>query len=145
MVVVRVSRPERTALESDPEEFANREQSDFLNVKNHEDESLDFHALRHTCGGWLAKAGAHPKSIQSVMRHSRIVSTRTHTVILSPARKAETVARFSDLRRNDQPNLMRATGTTEVKVGDSDQPSEKRSRRLKSAADGAAILVLRLA
>lgn len=29
----------------------------------------DFHALRHTCGTWLANAGVHPKVIQTIMRH----------------------------------------------------------------------------
>jgi len=38
------------AARKDPEEFVNREQSDFLAAANHEGESLDFHALRHTCG-----------------------------------------------------------------------------------------------
>ena len=98
----------------DPEEFANREQSDFLNAKNHDGDSLDFHALRHTCGGWLAMSGAHPKSIQSVMRHSSITLTMDTYGHLIPGQEAETVARFSDLMGNDQPNVMRATGTTDA-------------------------------
>ena len=98
----------------DPESFANREQSDFLTTKNHDGESLDFHALRHTCGGWLAMSGAHPKSIQSVMRHSSIVLTMDTYGHLIPGQEAETVARFSDLLCNDQPNVLRATGTTDA-------------------------------
>ena len=113
----------------DPEEFSNREQSDFLNAKNHDGDSLDFHALRHTCGGWLAMSGAHPKSIQSVMRHSSIVLTMDTYGHLIPGQEAETVARFSDLMCNDQPNVMRATGTMDEKAGSSDKPSEKRSGR----------------
>ena len=38
----------------DPEARAKREESDFLVVKNHQGETLDFHGLRHTCGSWLA-------------------------------------------------------------------------------------------
>ncbi len=113
----------------DPEEFANREQSDFLTAKNHDGDSLDFHALRHTCGGWLAMSGAHPKSIQSVMRHSSITLTMDTYGHLIPGQEAETVARFSDLMGNDQPNIMRATGTMDEKAGGSDKPSEKRSGR----------------
>lgn len=48
---------------------------DFLQVKNSEGHVLDFHALRHTCGAWLAIAGVNPKVIQKVMRHSTIVLT----------------------------------------------------------------------
>ena len=119
----------------DPEELANREQSDFLNAKNHEGESFDFHALRHTCGGWLAMSGAHPKSIQSVMRHSSIVLTMDTYGHLIPGQEAETVARFSDQMGNDQPNVMRATGTMDEMAGGSDKPSEKRSgRRSESSA-----------
>ena len=36
------------------------------------DIDLDFHALRHTCGDWLALAGVHTKTIQSVMRHKDV-------------------------------------------------------------------------
>jgi integrase len=60
---------------SDPDERAKREQSDFLSVANHAGDVLDFHALRHTCGAWLALAGEQPKVIQSVMRHSTITLT----------------------------------------------------------------------
>ncbi len=48
---------------------------DFLQVKNAEGHVLDFHALRHTCGAWLAIAGVNAKVIQKVMRHSTIVLT----------------------------------------------------------------------
>jgi integrase len=63
------------AARHDPAERARREQSDFLAAKSHEGETLDFHALRHTCGAWLAMAGAHPKAVQAVMRHSTITLT----------------------------------------------------------------------
>ena len=60
---------------SDPEERIRREQSDFLNDENHDGQRLDFHALRHTCGAWCAMQGAHPKLVQTVMRHSSITLT----------------------------------------------------------------------
>jgi integrase len=57
------------------DELAHRESSDFLEAVNHEGEALDFHALRHTCGAWLALDGAHPNEVKSVMRHSSITLT----------------------------------------------------------------------
>lgn len=64
---------------------------------NHEGEVLDFHALRHTCGAWLAMAGAHPKSVQSVMRHSTIVLTMDTYGHLFPGQEADTVALFPNM------------------------------------------------
>ncbi len=57
------------------EQRARREESDFLSTTNHEGDTLDFHALRHTCGAWLATRGVHPKVVQTVMRHSTITLT----------------------------------------------------------------------
>ena len=39
---------------------------------DHEGRFADFHALRHTCGTFLAQAGTHPKVAQKIMRHSDI-------------------------------------------------------------------------
>lgn len=46
-----------------------------LMPRNSEGAVLDFHALRHTCGAWLALQGVYPKVIQEVMRHSSIQLT----------------------------------------------------------------------
>lgn len=54
------------------DEVAKRTASDFLCQESHEKKRLDFHALRYTCGAWLALAGIHAKQIQQVMRHSTI-------------------------------------------------------------------------
>jgi len=78
----------------DRKEHARRKKSDFLADVNHEGEVLDFHALRHTCGAWLAMAGAHPKAVQSVMRHSTITLTMDTYGHLFPGQEAETVALF---------------------------------------------------
>jgi integrase len=53
----------------------NTEPADFLEVLNSQQQILDFHSLRHTCGAWLALAGVQPKQIQTVMRHSTITLT----------------------------------------------------------------------
>lgn len=58
-----------------PEEAEQRGDDDFLSPVNADGEALDFHALRHTCGAWLALAGEHPKVIQTVMRHATITTT----------------------------------------------------------------------
>ena len=61
--------------ETEPNEHSTRQESDFLMVKNHGGEILDFHSLRHTCGAWLASTGEAAKTVQAVMRHSSITLT----------------------------------------------------------------------
>lgn len=79
---------------NNPAELAKREASDFLRPKNFEGEYLDFHSLRHTCGAWLAMAGAHPKAVQAIMRHSTIVLTMDTYGHLFPGQEAETISRL---------------------------------------------------
>jgi len=98
------------AAKQDPEEHVRRLQSDFLGEKNHEGEWLDFHSLRHACGAWLAMAGAHPKAVQSVMRHSTITLTMDTYGHLFPGQDAATVARFPSMV-DTEPVSLRATGT----------------------------------
>jgi integrase len=98
--------------EHDPEDYIRRVQSDFLAAKNHEGEFLDFHCLRHTCGAWLAMAGAHPKAVQSVMRHSTITLTMDTYGHLFPGQDAATVAKFPSML-SSQPIFLTATGTDE--------------------------------
>ena len=99
----------------DAEDYMRREQSDFLNATNHEGEIFDFHALRHTCGAWLAIAGVHPKAIQTVMRHSTITLTMDTYGHLFPGQEADTVARFPDML-NCKSNALLATGTDDAEV-----------------------------
>lgn len=87
--------------EKNKSEWARRKASDFLCVKNHDGEVLDFHSLRHTCGAWLAIAGAHPKAVQAIMRHSTIVLTMDTYGHLFPGQEAETISRL--------PKMMAAT------------------------------------
>jgi integrase len=101
--------------ENDPEERLRREQSDFLAVVNHDGEALDFHALRHTCGAWLAMSGAYPKTVQAVMRHSTITLTLTLDTYghLFPGQEADTLARLPEML-GSAPEAMRATGTCDA-------------------------------
>ena len=98
----------------DPQEYAQRQQSDFLADTNHEGESLDFHSLRHTYGAWLAMAGEHPKTIQTVMRHSAITLTMDTYGHLFPGQESAAVGRLQSIMA-DQPeterHTLRATGT----------------------------------
>ena len=64
-----------TEASHDPDEQVRRRDSDFLADEDAEGRKLDFHALRHTTGAWLAMANVHPKKIQRIMRHSRKRST----------------------------------------------------------------------
>ena len=81
----------------DPAERLERERSDFLEAANAEGEYLDLHALRHTCGAWLAASGAHPNVVKSVMRHSSITLTMDTYGHLFPGEEAEATAAFDKL------------------------------------------------
>ena len=90
-----------------------REQSDFLVTTNHEGEVLDFHSLRHTCGAWLAQAGIHPKTIQTVMRHSSITLTMDTYGHLFPGSESDAIERLQDVMAT-APDILRATGTDDA-------------------------------
>jgi len=95
----------------DPDEYCRREQSDFLVPKNHDGEMFDFHSLRHTCGAWLSMTGAHPKVVQTVMRHSSITLTMDTYGHLFPGQEADAVGRLRDLLGVPLADALRATGT----------------------------------
>jgi integrase len=74
--------------------------ADFLVPRNTLDHVLDFHALRHTCGAWLAIAGTNPKVIQSVMRHSTIVLTLDCYGHLLPGAESTAAMHLGELLTN---------------------------------------------
>lgn len=78
-----------------PAEEAERIASDFLSAKDHDGKVLDFHALRHTCGAWLALAGVQPKVIQTIMRHSTITLTMDAYGHLFPGQESDASAKLS--------------------------------------------------
>lgn len=57
---------------ADPAERRNRRRSYFLAVHDADNNVSDFHSLRHTTGTLLGQTGAHPRTIQGLMRHSDI-------------------------------------------------------------------------
>ena len=104
----------------DPQEYAKREQSDFLAAENHDGEILDFHCLRHTCGTWLTMTGAHPKVVQTVMRHQSITLTMDTYGHLFPGQEADAVARLRSMLTEAAdslpPEALRATGTDDLPI-----------------------------
>jgi len=97
------------AAKNAPQKLANRQADQFL-LEETADGHLDFHALRHTCGAWLARMEAHPKTIQAVMRHSSITLTMDRYGHLFPGQEAEAVARLDTLLIA-KPITLSATGT----------------------------------
>jgi len=75
----------------DPQEYAQQQQSDFLADTNHEGEMTDFHCLRNTRSTWLAKTGAHPKVVQTVVRYSTITLTMDTYGHLFPGQETDAV------------------------------------------------------
>lgn len=88
-----------------------RAKDDFLAYANEAGELLDFHALRHTCGAWLAMTGSHPKTVQMIMRHSRITLAMDTYGHLFPGQEADAVANMRQMLIDDSPQELRATGT----------------------------------
>ena len=104
----------------DPQEYAQRQQSDFLTDFNHEGERIDFHSLRHTCGAWLAMTGTHPKCVQQVLRHQSITLTMDTYGHLFPGQEADAVARLGSMLTETgdsrPPESLRATGTDDLPI-----------------------------
>jgi integrase len=94
----------------DPEARAKRAESDFLAIKNEQGESLDFHALRHTTGAWLALRGIHVSVIKTVMRHSTITLTMDTYGHLLPDQHADAIGGMVNMLTGE--GLLEATGTT---------------------------------
>lgn len=103
---------------ADSTEAQERSESDFLLAKDHDGRWLDFHALRHTCGAWLASAGVHPKVVQGIMRHSTITLTMDTYGHLFPGHEADAAAKlFSLLAPIDAQRCIQQTGVEIVRAG----------------------------
>ncbi len=75
----------------------------------------DFHALRHTCGSWLAACGVHPKTIQTIMRHGDINLTMTRYGHTLRGQTAEAVGKLPSLSLGDLEAKI-LTGTDEQPI-----------------------------
>ncbi len=112
---------------ADPQKYAQRQQSDFLADTNHEGEITDFHSLRHTCGAWLSMTGAHPKVVQTVMRHQSITLTMDTYGHLFPGQEADAVGRMRELLIAP-PEALRATGTDNA-TADTPNGAQRQAQR----------------
>ena len=78
----------------------------------------DFHNLRHTCGTWLANAGVHPKTIQTIMRHSTFrltMDTYAH------ADRDQTAVAIGQMPSLSESTISMATGTDNATANDCSQ------------------------
>ena len=87
---------------------------DKINIETVYEGKTARHALRNTCGAWLAMTGAHPKVVQQVMRHSSITLTMDTYGHLFPGQEADAVARMRDMLSPEPPAALAATGTDAV-------------------------------
>lgn len=97
------------------EERTQREGSRFLSYVDSQGRYADFHALRHTAATLLANSGTHPRTAQSLMRHSTMeltMTTYTHTVMES---ERAAVERLPDLGAPEK-DIAAATGTDDERV-----------------------------
>ncbi len=93
---------------ADVQERLEAEQGGFLSSLDGEGRSLDFHALRHTCGTWLAQAGVDIKTVQTIMRHSTIVLTMDRYGHLYEGAESDAIARVRS--SFSTPAIMSVTG-----------------------------------
>ena len=119
-----------------PQEYSQRQQSDFLTDTNHEGELIDFHSLRHTCGAWVAMTGAHPKVVQQVMRHQSITLTMDTYGHLFPGQEADAIGRMRQMLIDHQstPEVLRATGTDDHTAKGALQLAQQSGREPRRAA-----------
>jgi len=97
----------------------------FLKSRDDAGRIVDFHALRHTPGSLLAAAGVHPKTAQSIMRHSTISLTMdryTHTLREADRDAVGSLPNFDVTA--DQGNRQRATGTDGQTMATQEPPQD---------------------
>ena len=121
----------------DPDACAKRQESDFLAIKNHEGEVLDFHAMRHTTGAWLALQGHHPNVINTVMRHSTITLTMDTYGHLLPDQHADAVNEMASMFTGGAPEA--ATGTVGKAPPSVQRTAGVRKERTVSASECVAV------
>ena len=100
------------AVLDDPDAYSQRESSTFLADVNDQGERLDFHSLRHTCGAWMALGGEHPKTIQTVLRHSSITLSMDTYGHLFPGQESAAVNKLHATMVGPSASLL-ATGTAD--------------------------------
>ena len=113
-----------------PAEREKREKSFFLLAQNEEGEWLDFHSLRHTCGGWLTSQGVNPKVVQSIMRHSSPVLTMNRYGHMLPGAEAEAASQLGAMV-----SLVHADADMEAGDAEAVQPDDTDAQRQAQRSD----------
>ena len=106
---------------TEPAERQKREQGSFLAYQDAAGRFADFHALRHATGSLLAAAGVHPKTAQSLMRHSTIELTMSRYSHVFAGQEAGAIAALPDLAVHARKSAV-ATGTNGPETVDSVLP-----------------------
>ena len=103
---------------ADPAERRDRRRSYFLAVHDADNNVSDFHSLRHTAGTLLGQTGAHPKTIQGLMRHSDINLTMGRYCHRAVSLEANALAELPDFgtkpETGHEAEAVRATGTDDA-------------------------------
>ncbi len=102
---------------ADGKEQARREQSSFLDYRDDVERVADFHALRHTFITNLAASGVHPKTAQTLARHSDIGLTMNRYSHTYREQEVDALASLPDLSRPSR-QAARATGTDDARAGE---------------------------
>ena len=113
-----------------PAEIEKREKSFFLLAQNEEGEWLDFHSLRHTCGGWLTSQGVNPKVVQSIMRHSSPVLTMNRYGHMLPGAEADAASQLGAMV-----SLAHADAEMEAGEAEAVQPDDTDAQRQAQRSD----------
>ncbi|MDO8302017.1 MAG: tyrosine-type recombinase/integrase, partial [Sedimentisphaerales bacterium] len=80
----------------------------------------DFHALRHSTGSLLVASGAHPKIVQSIMRHSTIELTMNKYSHIFAGAESDALAKLPDFSvPSEQSQKQVKTGTDGVSAENS--------------------------
>ena len=91
-----------------PDERKSREErTDFLAYLDAAGRYADFHSLRHTCGSLLAAAGVHPKTAQSILRHSDINLTMARYSHVYNGQEAAAIAKLPDFGKTNSKKKQR--------------------------------------
>ena len=114
-----------------PEKTANMLKADLEAVKiPYVDDAgryADFHALRHSTGSLLVASGAHPKVVQSIMRHSDINLTMSRYTHIFRGQESDAVAKMPDLSLPSKQNQKAVvTGTDDMPVDSAYKPAYKK-------------------
>jgi integrase len=96
-----------------PEARKERESSPFLAYRDDAGRVIDFHALRHTFISNLAAGGVHPKTAQTLARHSTITLTMDRYSHIYRGDLASALKSLPDLSQKSA-HAMAATGTDKI-------------------------------